>query len=189
MPFWSRKSKQEQAGQQWGAQAQEQWGGDQGDWGQGYEQWDPNAADQQWDNQAQQGADAGWDAGWDDGNGQQQQHNVGAAQNGGQAQVQAQQQPQVQQGGNVGDGTKPGDYVHPDDAWYYSDKNRKKRGPFSTERMRRWFVRNKIPPTLWVKPAPRHGFVVAANKGFAPIHALYPDLSKAFLDEDEQAGM
>ena len=69
----------------------------------------------------------------------------------------------------------------PDDSWYYSDKNGKVQGPFSTERMRKWWIRGKLSPDLWVKPAPNAGFpLIFENKGYAPIKQLYVNPDVAF---------
>lgn len=93
--------------------------------------------------------------------------------------------------GNVGDGTKPGDIIKVEDQWFYSDKSRVRRGPFSTERMRKWWLKHKLPRALWVKPCYRSGFVVSANQGYAPIFAFWPgdELPNAFLEDEmwEQA--
>ena len=70
----------------------------------------------------------------------------------------------------------------PEDAWYYSDKSGKTQGPFSTERMRKWWLRGKLSAELWVKPAPNAGFpLILENKGYVPIRQLYADdLERAF---------
>ncbi|CAD7926059.1 unnamed protein product [Amoebophrya sp. A120] len=79
--------------------------------------------------------------------------------------------------------------------WYYSDKEGLVRGPFSTARMRKWWLGKKLSRHLWVKPDETWCQVLnfnpnlpenLENQGYAPIEALFvgeKNLAAAFASD------
>lgn len=77
------------------------------------------------------------------------------------------------------------------DGWYYTDCNRKKQGPFTTDRMIQWFSKGFFPMECWVKPPATWvgagdqfpavaRSVMVAHRGYAPICLLFPETGSAF---------
>ncbi|CAD7972317.1 unnamed protein product [Amoebophrya sp. A25] len=81
--------------------------------------------------------------------------------------------------------------------WFYSDRQGEVRGPFSTDKMRRWWLRKKLSRHLWVKPprvwrdklsrlspriAKRFQEMPQEHQGYLPIRELFADDLEAAFD-------